>query len=188
MRLPILAESKQWVLPKRKTLIWNNEQGSHHAHSRQDPHIWLDPESIQQVVRMISKRLSARNPAYEKQYSKNAQLLNQEISLLHSQTRKSFEKMKNKPFLVYHDAFQYFENSYQLNGLGAVAAEPSSPLTIKHIYRLKKLIKAESVKCIFAEPEVNVKKLRRLFRKTDLKGDCFRSCWVPIADDRSFLF
>jgi len=102
-------------------------------------------------------------PQYKKNYTENTINLNQKITNQAKKIKEKLAKIKNTPYIAHHDAYQYFEKAYNLNGIAAITQEPETPYTLKHIHKLKKLIKKHNINCIIADPEANIEKIKNIF-------------------------
>ena len=71
-----------------------------------------------------------------------------------------------RPYLVFHDAYPYFEERFGLGALGAIAPDASGQIGARRITRLRRLIRSRRVKCVFSEPQFPVRKIRVLTENT----------------------
>ncbi len=146
-----LLEIKTLTLLKvRHNEIWNINSAEH-THNNIDPHIWLDPQNAKIIVKTIAYKLSQLDPNNATNYLDNSSKLIEKLEHFDKILKQQLEPIKNIPYLVFHDAFQYFEKRYELNVMGAVYVSIDSKLSVKRLYNLRKRIK--SVKCLFTEPQ-----------------------------------
>jgi zinc transport system substrate-binding protein len=138
-------------LPFRTQRTWEHDHD--HAHTGFDPHVWLDPIRMQTLVLAIAHALADIDPNNKNIYQSNATQINTQLSQLDTQLRQDLTPVQNKPFIVFHDAYQYFEKRYQLNAVGAITLNPEIMPSAKHIQAIQDLIKQKNVVCIFAEPQ-----------------------------------
>ena len=61
--------------------------------------------------------------------------------------------VRDLPYIVFHDAYQYFEKTFRLNAKGALAVDPSRPPGARRLRELKQRIAAEQIGCVFREPD-----------------------------------
>ncbi len=132
---------------------WEQETDEVHTHNGFDPHVWLDPIRAQILVSVISQALSNIDPDNKNHYQNNATQINKQLSQLDQQLSKDLTPVKNKPFIVFHDAYQYFEKRYQLTAVGAITLNPEIMPSAQHLKAIQDLIKQKNVVCIFAEPQ-----------------------------------
>lgn len=90
-----------------------------------DPHIWLDPENAKAITRALAVIHSHANPQYKTLYHTNAQKfaqrMNKVVAIHNPQTTS--QKQKARPYWAYHDAYQYIENSLNLQLIGSLSTD-----------------------------------------------------------------
>jgi zinc transport system substrate-binding protein len=60
--------------------------------------------------------------------------------------------VKDKPFVVFHDAYQYFETRFGLTLAGSITVTPDTAPGAARIDELKGKISELGATCVFAEP------------------------------------
>ncbi|KAA0934579.1 metal ABC transporter solute-binding protein, Zn/Mn family [Psychrobacter sp. ANT_H59] len=85
-----------------------------------DPHIWLDPNNAKAITRALAVIHSHANPQYKKLYHANAQKFAQRMD---AAVTNSSAKQKPLPYWAYHDAYQYMENSINLQLIGSLSTD-----------------------------------------------------------------
>jgi zinc transport system substrate-binding protein len=140
-------------IPKLKTLPTRLFH-SHASHESTgiDGHIWLSIENAKVIAQSVSDTLSQLSPENASRYEKNLQLLTVKLNQLQQKNMKLLAPYKNKHYLVYHDAYQYFEHENRLHGAHFITTNPEHSPGIKRIQELRKLINTENIHCIFYEP------------------------------------
>lgn len=131
------------------------EDESDHQHGEFDTHIWLDPISAVAMVRTIADTLSEMDPANRERYQANARIITSQLYILTGRISDNLASVRNTPFLVFHDGYQYFEKRFGLTALGAVVVNPERAPGIKRLRKLKQTIEDYRVTCVFAEPQFN---------------------------------
>jgi zinc transport system substrate-binding protein len=151
-------------LPQRHTRHWhhaNHDAHHEHAHSAMDPHIWLSVHNAKIIVDAVTQRLILDDPINKKAYAENRlRTLNQLHSLFKTMT-ENLQPIRDKPFLVYHDGYQYLEQEFNLNGKGSIILNPHVPLSGKALHELKQQINDEQIHCVFTETEFNQTQLEK---------------------------
>ena len=129
----------------------------HHAHEHgaYDMHIWLDPENAAAMVRMIADVLIEVDPAHGKTYAANAGRLLHQLQTLTAEIAQEMEPVRDKPFVVLHDAYQYFESRFGLSATGSVMVDDAEPPSAKRIRKLRNKVRELGAVCVFAEPQFN---------------------------------
>jgi len=118
-----------------------------------DPHLWLTPVNAQKITKVIAEELSRLDPKNSSTYKQNAVFLISKLAQLHQTLTQQLIPVKNLPFLVYHDGYQYFERAYNLAGLGALTLDPEIPISLQRLKILEAQIKLKNVRCIFGETQ-----------------------------------
>ena len=105
-----------------------NEHDDHagHHHDGDDPHVWLDPENAKTWLSAIAVALADIDPVHADLYAANAAAGADEIDAAMAPLAIRLASVKDKPFMVYHDAYQYFEAYFGLQALGAVSASDAA--------------------------------------------------------------
>ncbi len=161
------------VLPLRAGGAWEPHVHSHEAHddespghdseheheheheheSSHDPHLWLDPTNAIFMVRQITAVLTETDPAHQVDYQRNSTRLIERLEQLDRQLSTELAPLKNQPYLVFHDAYQYFERRYGLNAVGSVVINPEQRPGAKRIAEIRTRIRDLKVRCVFSEPQ-----------------------------------
>ena len=134
-----------------------DDDSSHdgHNHGEFDAHIWLDPVNAKVMISEIAHELSELDPSNKSNYEKNAEKMISSLDDLID--RVSTIIPKNPSFIVFHDAYQYFENRFNIKAAGSLTLNPEVLPGAKQIAEIQELIEHDSVKCIFSEPQYNPK-------------------------------
>ena len=139
-----------------------DDDSSHdgHNHGEFDAHIWLDPVNAKVMISEIAHELSELDPSNKSNYEKNAEKMISSMDDLIN--RVSTIVPKNPSFIVFHDAYQYFENRFNIKFAGALTLNPEVLPGAKQIAEIQELIEHDSVKCIFSELQYNPKIIEML--------------------------
>ncbi len=143
---------------KKEMAAKKDDHGHHddhegHAHGEQDLHIWLDPHNAKEMVEVIAETLAKVDPANAGKYEANAAKIAGRIDKLDHEIEEALAKVKDRPYLVFHDAYQYFENRYGLNAVGSITVSPERKPGAKRVAELRHVIEDNKAVCIFAEPQ-----------------------------------
>jgi len=129
-----------------------------HDHEEEtDPHFWLDPENARAAVKVIAATLSAADPSHATVYSENAARTDEDLAALESKIATELAPYKNKPFIVFHDAYQYFEKRFGLSATGSVTVSPEVQPGAARVAEIEKKIRSLGAVCIFSEPQFEPK-------------------------------
>lgn len=130
-----------------------------HGHSGGglDPHIWMDPENARAMAREIASRLSATDPDNADRYRENAAALDTRLEALTTELSARLEPVANQPFVVFHDAYHYFEDRFGLQSAGTITFNPEIAPGAEQLSEIQNTIRDRGVKCVFAEPQFEPK-------------------------------
>ena len=131
-----------------------------HHHGEFDAHIWLDPSNAIEMVLEISHELSEIDPDNAAKYEQNANKAIASLNNLINEINSSIPK--DASYVVFHDAYQYFENRFGISSAGALTLNPDVLPGAKQIDAIQDLIQDENIKCIFSEPQYNPKIIETL--------------------------
>ncbi len=142
--------------------------GHGHDEGGLDPHAWLDPYIALQWIDIIADILMTEDPTNQQIYLSNAEQAKAKILELDQDIKARLHDL-NPRFMVYHDAFQYFELRYGLNAIGMISDVRGSDPGARHIRRLIDEISNEGVTCAFSEPLFEDDLLETVVSETEIK-------------------
>lgn len=128
-----------------------------HGKAAFDPHVWLDPANAQVMVAAISAQLSKVDPANAERYAVNAAALAMDLGGLTKELAKELEPVKTAPFVVYHDAYQYFETRFGLAAAGSISDFSGNEPSAQRLKEVRDKLKAVKAVCVFREPQFSDK-------------------------------
>jgi zinc transport system substrate-binding protein len=134
-----------------------------------DPHIWLDPNNAKKILAAITTTLVELDPVNHDYYVKMLQEKTEELTILDKNIAQELTPIKDKPYLVFHDGYQYLEKHYQLNDQGTVLVNPDVPLSGKQLKEIHEKIQRLKIKCVFSEPQVNEKIAANIVKGTNAR-------------------
>jgi len=124
-----------------------------HAHGEYDPHIWLDPENAKVILNEMVEHLIENDAKNASAYKSNLKKALKDIDGL----LKSVKSELNKDFksIVFHDAYQYFEERFNVNVMGAFTVNTDVMPGAEQLAEIREIIEHDKVSCIFSEPQFN---------------------------------
>ena len=143
-------------------------KGGHddHGHGEFDPHVWLDPINAKAIVHEIEEALVKVDPKNAKKYEANADRIAKEMDKLVEELREQLKPVQEKGFIVFHDAYQYFEQRFGVSAIGSITVSPEVMPGAERVSELRKKIMDLSATCVFSEPQFEPKLLRTLVEGT----------------------
>lgn len=122
-------------------------------HEELNSHIWLDPANARAIVTATAEALAAKDPAGAEAYRTNADRTLQQLDALDAELKATLAPVKDKPFVVFHDAYQYFEARYDLSAVGSITVSPDRRPSAKRLSAIRAKIGGLGAACVFAEPQ-----------------------------------
>ena len=118
-----------------------------------DPHIWLDPENAKLMVKTIATTLDKADPANAKLYDANATKALAELDRLDADLKTQLTPVQHKPFIVFHDAYQYFEHRFGVTAVGSISNFSATPPSAQRLEEIHNKINSSNATCVFREPQ-----------------------------------
>ena len=149
----------------------HDDQGDHdgHAHGEHDPHAWLSIENAQTWLNLVAGKLSAADPDNAGVYFANAAAAREEINDLVKEVNSILEPVRGRNFVVFHDAYQYFETSFDFPAAGAISLGDASDPSAARIAEIQDRVKDEGINCVLSEPQYNANLVATVLSGTDAK-------------------
>ena len=165
----------------------DEKHDDHDKHdTKDDIHIWLDPDNAIKIVRKINKELSLFFPKNAMIYNDNSSKLINEIESLKIELKKELLPIKDKPYIVFHDAYQYFERAFELNAIGSIALENDVASSPKQISFIKDKILKSQATCVFQEPQFDSKLVNTVVEGTKARIGILDPIGVNILEKENF--
>lgn len=173
------AQKKILLLPQRELNIWQYEgdkkghsQHHHHEHShphgKWDYHIWLHTDNAIIMAQVIAQKLGDLDPENQELYNTNLTTLSKKIEDAKREIATKLAPYQEYGFVTFHDAYQYFEKEFKLNGVGTISVEPEQKLNMHRFKKLYQVIKEKGAWCIFAEPQFPADQVNKIANKADI--------------------
>ncbi len=133
----------------------DHEHAEHAGHDQHDKnlHLWLDPHNAEVIVKAAMKALGQVDPANAARYQANGEATLAELEMLDGELRRDLSPVKDTPFVVFHDAYQYFEAHYGLTAVGSIAVDEGSTPGAKRLREVREKIVQSGARCVFSEPQ-----------------------------------
>jgi zinc transport system substrate-binding protein len=148
----------------------HEEAGHHHDEGEFDLHLWLDPINAKAMAVEIEKTLAAADPANAATYKTNLDALNTRLDALDKKLVETVAPIKDKPFIVFHDAYQYFEHRYHVKVAGSITVSPETLPGAARLKQIHEKIVELGATCVFAEPQFEPKLVNVVLEGTAAKS------------------
>ena len=168
------------LLRNREGGIWeddHHEEEAHvdehedhgHDHGEFNMHLWLDPVNAGRIVDEIAEALIFLDPARTAIWRANATAMHSRIAAVDSSLEARLAPVRGHAFVVFHDAYQYFERAYGLDGKGAVAVDPARAPSAKRLVELRAALAEHKILCVFTEPQFEPDLVRTVVEGSDVR-------------------
>ena len=138
-----------------------------HGHGEHDPHVWLDSMNAKVIVKEITKQLVQLDSKNSATYKANSKKALADIDKLTKNIKKDLSK--DLRFVVFHDAYQYFEKRFGIQVLGALTVNTDVMPGAEQLSEIREVIEHEKVNCIFSEPQFNPSIIKSIAKDTKVK-------------------
>ena len=155
----------------------HDEHGGHEAHADHDehghdgenPHGWLDPVNAHTWLGAIAESLAAQDPEHAATYRSNAQVGQQELEALTESLSARLAQVQGTRYIVFHDAYQYFEHRFDVPASGAISLGDASTPSPARVKEIQARVKQDDIQCVFREPQYNPALIESVFEGTGVK-------------------
>jgi zinc transport system substrate-binding protein len=200
----LMEESGLTLLPTREGGAWEkHEDHAHEAghddhahedhahedeHGTHDAHVWLDVDNARKMVATIAGKLSERDSANAARYQANAASLTERLTALDAELKTTLAPIKERPFVVFHDAYHYLEDRYGLNAVGAITVSPDQRPSAQRLSQLRSKISSLDAACVFAEPQFEPTLVATVVEKTAAKRGTLDPLGAALDDGPELYF
>jgi zinc transport system substrate-binding protein len=159
-----------------------------HGHEGIDMHLWLDPANAKVMVAAIAAALTAADPDNAALYQANAEGTALKLDALTQEIAADLAPVKDVPFVVFHDAFQYLDTAFGLNNVGSITVNPEQPPGAARLAEIHATIAATGARCVFAEPQFEPRLVQVVIEGTAAKTATLDPLGAAIPDGPDLYF
>lgn len=159
-----------------------------HGHGEFDAHVWLDPVNAKALVHEIEEALAEADPANASKYESNAQDVMARLDALTTEISTDLEAVKGKPFIVFHDAYQYFEGRFGLAAAGTITVSPEVQPGAERVAELRAKVGELDATCVFSEPQFEPKIVQTVIEGTSAKSGVLDPLGASLQDGPELYF
>lgn len=140
-----------------------------HAHAGMNPHGWLDPMNARLWLAEIAESLAARDPEHAATYRRNAQAGQRELDTMTESLSARLAQVQGTRYIVFHDAYQYFEHRFDAPASGAISLGDASTPSPARIKEIQARVARDNIQCVLREPQYNPALIESVFEGTGVK-------------------
>jgi len=166
----------------------HNDHDDHegHGHGEYDPHIWLDPINAKVILNEITEHLIENDSKNASTYKSNLAKALAEIDKLIIDVIT--ETNTDLSYVVFHDAYQYYENRFNVNILGAMTVNPDVMPGAEQIHEIHEVIEHDNVSCILSEPQFNPDIIKSIAKDTNVKTGVLDPLGANLKSGKNLYF
>ena len=166
----------------------DHEGHDDHGHGEFDPHVWLDPVNAKAIVHEIEEALVKADPEHASTYEANAQKMMDKLDSLVVELRAELEPVHDKGFIVFHDAYQYFEKRFDVNVLGAFTVNTDVLPGAEQLSEIREIIEHDKVSCVFSEPQFNPDIINAVAKDMNIKTGVLDPLGATLTPGKTLYF
>ena len=144
----------------------HDDHAKHDDHGQFDMHVWLDPENAKIMINAIEEALIEADPRNARTYQGNAANVKRDLDKLITEVDAEMSPVKGTPYVVFHDAYQYFEVRFGMKPVGSITVSPETLPGAKRVKELREKIKSLNASCVFSEPQFEPKLIATVIEGT----------------------
>ncbi len=129
-----------------------DEHDHDHMPGSLDSHLWLSTVNARVIATKMASDLGAADPANAARYTSNSEAFAKRLDALDSRLKNQLSAVSGKPFFVFHEAFDYFEEAYGLKHTGVFAIGAEIQPGAQHVAAMRERLKEAGKTCVFSEP------------------------------------
>ena len=153
----------------------------HAEHEGSNPHIWMSLTNGAAIAKAITAELSEIDPEHAENYQANLKTLLASFSELGDDLKAKVAPIQDKPYIVFHDAYQYLEADFGLNAVGSITVSPDQKPGAKRLHEIEDKIHDTGAVCIFAEPQFQPAIVEAIISDTGIRGGTLDPLGANIA-------
>ena len=157
-----------------------------HAHGEFDPHIWLDPINAKVILNEMVEHLIENDPKNEAKYKSNLSKALKEIDKLTIDVMTDLSSSVSS--IVFHDAYQYFEERFNVNILGAFTVNTDVMPGAEQLAEIREIIEHDKVACVFSEPQFNPDIIKAVAKDMNIKTGVVDPLGATLNPGKSLYF
>jgi len=145
-----------------------DDHGHGHDHE-EDLHIWLDPINAKAALAEIARVLAATDPEHADTYNSNAAAYEKRLDELVVKINEELAPVRGKPFIVFHDAYHYFEKRFDIPAAGSITVSTAQSPSAQRVAEIRDKVRELKAACVFSEPQFESRLVDTVIEGTDAK-------------------
>ncbi len=147
----------------------HDQHGHDNGHGSADPHAWLDPDNAMLWLDLMVATLADADPTNAGAYAANANAAKARITARAATISAQLSPLHGARFIVFHDAYQYFERYFDIPAAGAIALGDARKPSPARIAEIRNHVRENQITCVFTEPQFNAEVVAAVFEDSDVR-------------------
>ncbi len=157
-----------------------------HHHGEFDPHIWLDPINASAILKEMTEHLIENDSKNASKYKNNLNKALKDIDKLTADVKS--ELNQSVASIVFHDAYQYFEERFNVNILGAFTVNTDVMPGAEQLAEIREIIEHDNVACVFSEPQFNPDIIKAVAKDMNIKTGVVDPLGATLKSGKNLYF
>jgi zinc transport system substrate-binding protein len=210
-KFSIIDNTKIKLLEVRKSANWephqhheheSHEEHNHEGHNHEkhgeneahdnkgsyDLHVWLSVKNASIISDFLAGEIIKKFPDEKAAITKNLANLKTKLNALDNKISTELKPLKNKPYIMFHDAFQYFENDYNLGSVGSITIDPEQSPNPKRIVEIREKLIEIKAECVFSEPQFDAKLVNTVIEGTNARTNILDESGASFKKGKDLYF
>lgn len=159
----------------------------HHHHGAFDPHFWLDPQRLSQVVPQVVATLTKAAPKHADTFKKNGKALQDKLATLDKEYRTGLAKCATPTAVTAHEAYGYMADRYGFEQVGVKGVDPEAETSLTRLQEVANIAKAKKVNVLFSESALGDKDTKTLSEQLGIKSEVLDPLEIQVDKNRDYL-
>ena len=165
-----------------------HDKHDEHGHDEVNPHVWLDPQNAKSLVHEIEEHLAKIDPSNAAKYEANAKAVMKKLDALTKEIEADLKPIRERGYVVFHDAYQYFEKRFGVSAVGSITVSPEVLPGAERVSELRDKVKSLNASCVFSEPQFEPKLVKTITENTDTGTGVLDPLGTNIKDGPELYF
>ena len=140
------------------------------------------------MVNAIRDKLVKDHPNNAETFKQNAKEFVNQLDQLTAEIETQLVSVKGGGFIVFHDAYQHFENRFGVSAIGSILLSPEVPPSAERISEIRAKLKESDATCVFSEPQFQTKLVDTVTEGTNTKTGQLDPLGATIPDGPDLYF
>jgi len=159
-----------------------------HGHQEIDMHLWLDPLNAKAMVNEIAEALALADPDNAAAYAGNSEQAGADLDALITEVETTIAPVAGKPFIAFHDAYQYFENRFGVTAAGTITVSPETMPGAQRLAEIREKIAEVGALCVFSEPQFAPRLINVVIEGTEARSGVLDPLGADLDDGPDLYF